>query len=40
MIIDTILSYIFVGTLLVLFILLILFVLTVLLDFKREYIRR
>ena len=40
MIIDTILSYIFVGAIFLLFMLMILFVLMVLLDFKREYIRR
>lgn len=40
MIIDTLLSYIFVGTIFLLFVLMILFVLMVLLDFKREYIRR
>ena len=40
MIIDTLLNYIFVCTIFLMLVLMILFVLMVLLDFKREYIRR
>lgn len=40
MIIDTLLNYIFVCTIFLMLVLMILFVLMVLLDFKREYLRR